>query len=286
MGKSQGSWKKKSLLALPLVAFAYVGVLAWFVAKEDSYVFIPRPGLRNADSLHMGIEQVKLKTIDDAELVCWIIPALKRDSSGSWLLYLHGNGGNISSRGYISHYRTFASLGLNTFAVGYRGYGLSSGTPSEQGFYIDAKTAYDYLVNDRRIPPSHIVVFGYSLGSAVATELATRIDAGGLILEGAFTSLPDAGGAQYPFLPTNLMMKNRFNSIDKMEHVAGPKLFLHATNDEVIPFPLGKELFEAASEPKTFLETRGGHNTAHTEDSAKFYGAITQFIESVKRYHR
>ncbi len=281
MSTSPKNWKRKLWMVPALFSLVYITVLGWFVVKEDSFVFFPRQGLRNADSLHMRIQQVKLTTKDSVELVCWIVPALQHDSSSIWLLYLHGNGGNISSRGYISHYRTFATLGLHTFAVGYRGYGLSTGTPSEHGLYIDAQTAYDYLVRAQRISPSRIIIFGYSLGSAVATNLAATVDAGGLILEGAFTSAPDAGAAQYPFLPTNLMMKNRFNSIDKIPLVTEPKLFLHASGDEVVPIEFGRRLFEAALNTKTFLEVHGEHNTAHTADSAKFYGAIEQFVHSL-----
>ncbi|MEK7251026.1 MAG: alpha/beta hydrolase [Bacteroidota bacterium] len=277
------NWKKKLWLVPAYVVVMYIGIIGWFFVEEDSFVYHPRQGLRNADSLNIGIEAVKLMTPDSVQLVCWIIPARRHDSSSVWFLYLHGNGGNISSRGYIAHYRTFQQMDINTFAVGYRGYGLSGGSPSEQGLYTDGLAAFNYLVNERLVPPHKIILFGYSLGAAVATELATIVDAGGLIVEGAFLSAPSVGQQQYPFLPVNWTMKNRFDSISKIQNVAEPKLFLHAVNDEVIPFEHGQRLFEAAKEPKTLVETGGGHNTAHTEDSSKFYGGIMKFLKQANR---
>jgi fermentation-respiration switch protein FrsA (DUF1100 family) len=280
----QNHRKRKRWLLIPiLLVVAYAAVLGWFKMNEDSFVYIPRKGLRNADSINIGIERVTLTTADCTKLVAWIIPAQCQDTSACWVLYFHGNGGNISSRGYVAHFKTFRSMNINTFALDYRGYGLSEGTPSESNLYGDAKTAFDYLVNVRHVTPRNIVLFGYSLGSGVATELATQIDAGGVILEGAFTSLPDAGFAKYPFLPTNLMMKNRFDSVRKIEMVAEPKLFLHSKDDEIIPYRLGQTLFERAPKPKTFVTTIGGHEAAHTQDSTNFYNAIAQFLSGLKR---
>lgn len=276
------SVRKRRWWSVPLfLGVAYIGILGWFSVKEDSFVYFPRQGLRNADSINIGIETVKVTTSDSVQLVCWIIPAATQDSSNVWFLYFHGNGGNISSRGYIAHYRTYQQMGINTFAVDYRGYGLSGGSPSEEGLYIDGLAAFNYLVNERQIPPEQIVLFGYSLGAAVATELATKVDAGGLIVEGAFMSAPSVGEDQYPFLPVNWLMKNRYDSISKIRNVAEPALFLHAVEDEVIPFEHGKRLFAAANEPKMFVETQGGHNTAHTEDSLTFYGGIKKFLQQM-----
>lgn len=278
--------RKRKLGIVPLIiVVGYVGIVGWFFVKEDSYVYLPRHGLRDADSVNIGIKTVKFLTSDSVQLVCWIIPSASHDSTNLWFLYFHGNGGNISSRGYIAHYKTFQQMGINTFAVEYRGYGLSGGSPSERGLYTDGLAAFNYLVNERHVPSHNIVLFGYSLGSAVATELATVVDAGGMILEGAFTSTPSVGQEQYPYLPVNWMMKNRFDSMNKIHRVAEPKLFLHAVHDEVIPFEQGRRLFAAAKEPKIFVETGGGHNTAHTEDSSQFYGGIVKFLEQVKRFH-
>ncbi len=291
MSTTHNDGKKRPLILRVLIlsvviGVVYGGILGWFSFKEDSFVYFPRKGLRNADSINIGIEQVKLLTADSVQLVAWIIPATKRDTSNPWLLYFQGNGGNISSRGYIVHYKTFRSMNISTFALGYRGYGLSEGTPSEEGLYADANAAFDYLVNVRRVPPHNIILFGFSLGSAVAIELATRVNAGGVIVEGAFMSLPSVGEKQYPFLPVATMMKNRFDSINKIRRVAEPKLFLHALHDEIIPFEHGRNLFATAGDPKTFVEMNGGHEDAHIVDSLTFYGGIAQFLERLKRSHK
>lgn len=239
---------RRRLLRTAMVALAaYVAVIAWFAAKEDSYVYFPRKGLRSVDSLALGVEVVRHRSLDGVMLTGWIVPA--SDSSDLWMLYLHGNGGNISSRGYVEHYKALRTLGVNIIAVDYRGYGESEGTPSEVGLYKDARAAFDYLVNARGVPPDRIVTFGYSLGSSVAVQLATEVDAAAVILEGAFTSAYRLGQAQYPFLPISLMMRNRYDTLSKIHGVSEPKLFLHARDDEVVPYEHGIELFAAASEP-------------------------------------
>ena len=277
-------WKKGLHWTITMIAAVYVGVIVWYCVTEDSFVYFPREGLRNADSINIGIETIRFHSVDGVELVGWIVPAAHEDSSKIWFLYLHGNGGNISSRGYVDHYKAYQAMGVNTFAVDYRGYGLSKGRPSEQGLYNDAQAAFRYLTDDRHVPSHNIIIFGYSLGSAVAVDLASKVDAGGLILEGAFTSLPSVGQRRYPVLPVNWIMSNRFDSFAKISHVNELKLFLHALHDEVIPYEEGRALFAGAPGPKEFIVTGGGHNTAHTEDSTTFYREIAQFLEGLERY--
>lgn len=279
-----GNRLKKSLLGIPMfVVVAYAGIVGWFYVREDSLLYLPKKGLRSADSLNIAVEQVSLTTPDNVHLVAWSIPAAKQGTANFWLLYFHGNGGNISSRMSIERYKTFCMMGVNTFAVDYRGYGLSDGTPSELGLYTDALTAFNYLITVRHVPSHKIILIGHSLGAAVATDLAAKVDAGGLIVDGAFTSAPSLGQGQYPFLPVDAMMKNRFDSISKIRRVEEPKLFLHALHDEVVPFEQGELLFAAANEPKMFIETGGRHNTPHTADSVRFYGAIMEFLARGKR---
>ena len=170
------------------------------------------------------------------------------------------------------------SLGLSLLAFDYRGYGESGGAPSEQGLYRDADAAYRYLREDRGVPADRIVVFGHSLGSAVAIDLASRVPAAGLIVEGAFTSAVDRGQELYPYIPVRWIARSRFGSIDKVAGITVPKLFLHAARDEVIPLAHGRRLFEAAREPKTFVELQGGHGDAFDVDSARYFGSIGKFL--------
>lgn len=274
-------WKRTLIYVTIPIIVLYFGIVGWYYVKEDSFLYFPRQGLRSTEEFDMNIETVEFHTSDDVKLVGWIVPSQTLDTSQFWLLYFHGNGGNISSRGYVAHYQALRNLGLNVFAIDYRGYGLSEGSPSEQGLYLDGRAAFDYLVKQRHISPRRIIIFGYSLGAAVAIHLASEVDAAGLIVEGAFTSAVDVGRERYPFLPINWMMKSRFDSESRMHAVAEPSLFLHAVKDEIIPFEFGRRLFDAAREPKLFVETAGGHNTAHTADSATFYSNIAEFIQQL-----
>lgn len=278
------SKKSRKFLALgTTIIVVYACIVVFFLVQEDSFVYFPRKGLRDASAPGMNIEQVVMRTDDSVKLVGWIVPAITGDTAAYWLLYLHGNGGNISSRGYVSHYRAFQVMGVNTFALDYRGYGASEGTPSEQGLYSDAMTAFSFLRTQRQVPSERIVIFGYSLGSSVAIDLASKVEAAGVILEGAFTSMPNVGQRQYPFLPVHLMMRNRYDSMSKIQAVNEPKLFFHAREDEIIPFEEGVELFGTARETKQFVETKGGHNTVHTADSALFYGTIARFLRQIEK---
>jgi fermentation-respiration switch protein FrsA (DUF1100 family) len=172
-------------------------------------------------------------------------------------------------------------LGVNLLAFDYRGFGESGGSPSEQGVYTDAVAAYDYLRTVRGVPAERIIIFGHSLGSGVATELATRVPAAGLVLEGAFTSVVDRGQELYPWLPVRLIARNRFESIAKIDRVAMPKLLLHSPADSVIPIAHGEALLARAPEPKRLVEVRGGHEEAFLVDRATYYGAIAEFIRAV-----
>jgi fermentation-respiration switch protein FrsA (DUF1100 family) len=195
-----------------------------------------------------------------------------------WMLIFHGNGENIANEARTEHYRALRALGLNLVAFDYRGYGESEGRPSEAGVYRDADAIWAFARDSLRLDPGRVILFGHSLGSAVAIDLASRVKARALVVEGAFTSVPDVGQRHYPFVPVRLVARSRFDSIDKIARVAGPKLFLHARRDEVIPFDLGRRLYERAGEPKRFVELRGGHSDAFQADSAAYFGAIADLL--------
>ena len=199
------------------------------------------------------------------------------------MLICHGNAGNLSDFDRPIHYAGLRELGLNLLAFDYRGYGESGGRPSEQGLYRDAVAAYRHLRETRGVPAERIVIFGHSLGSAVAVDLASRVPAAGLIVEGAFTSVVDRGQEIYPYIPVRWLAGSRFGSLEKIGGVRAPKLFLHATDDDVIPLAHGRRLFEAAAEPKTWVELQGGHGDAFDTDSARYFGSIADFLEVIVR---
>ncbi len=203
--------------------------------------------------------------------------------AGFWLLICHGNAGNISEAGRPSHYAGLRALGLSLFAFDYRGYGESAGAPSEEGLYRDAEAAYHYLRDSIGVPAERIVIFGHSLGSAVAVELAGRAPAAGLILDGALTSVVERAQELFPYAPVRWIAASRYPSIERIGRLTLPKLFLHARDDEVIPIGHGRRLYEAAAPPKRFVELEGTHGDAFGVDSAAYYGAIGRFVAELGR---
>jgi hypothetical protein len=266
-----------------MVAVIYVGLLGLLRLYESRLIYFPGPQrslLQPPSSLDLPIQRVEIPTDDGITLVSWVIRT-GRDSSGLWLLICHGNAGNLSEFDRPVHYAGLRQLGLNLLAFDYRGYGESDGAPSEDGLYRDAQAAYRYLRETLGIPADRIIVFGHSLGSAVAIDLVSRAPSAGLIVEGAFTSAVDRGQELYPYIPVRWVATSRFSSIDKISEIRVPKLFLHAIGDEVIPLAHGRRLFEAAAPPKTFVELQGGHGDAFDVDSANYFGSIARFLANL-----
>ena len=268
---------------LALVVVVYVGLLLLLRVNESRLIYFPGPQrtlLPPPTHLALPTQRVQIPTEDGLTLVGWVIPA-GPDSSGLWLLICHGNAGNLSEFDRPVHYAGLRRLGLNLLAFDYRGYGESEGRPSEAGLYKDASGAYRYLREQLGVPANRIIVFGHSLGSAVAIDLASRVPSGGLIVEGALTSAIARGQELYPYIPVRWIAASRFASSDKISRVKVPKLFLHAGGDEVIPLAHGKRLYDAALPPKTFVELRGGHGDAFDVDSANYFGSIQRFLASL-----
>lgn len=261
----------------------YLCILVLLRLFEPHLVYFPgrqRSLIAPPTRLGLPIERVEIPTEDRITLVGWIIPAAS-DTSGLWLLICHGNAGNLSEFDRPLHYAGLRQLGLSLLAFDYRGYGESDGAPSEPGLYRDAEAAYRFLREVRGVAADRIVIFGHSLGSAVAIDLAAGHPAAGLIVEGALTSATDRGRELYPYIPVRWIARSRFSSIDKVSEITAPKLFLHADRDDVIPLDHGRRLFEAAPEPKTFVELDGGHGDAFDVDSARYFGSIAEFLATL-----
>jgi len=174
-------------------------------------------------------------------------------------LWFHGNAENIGHG--LEHLGFYARLGVNVLAVDYRGYGKSEGSPNEAGVYRDADAAFDYLIRERHIQPKNIFVFGHSLGGAVAIDLASRRECGGLIVQSSFTSVRDIARRTFRIPLLEYIPKSQFNSLAKIRQIRAPILILHGTRDETVPYSMGQRLFAAAPEPKCFFPIEGaGHN--------------------------
>ena len=266
-----------------VVCIAYIAAMVGVRLAERRLVY--QPGARSVDkpspALALNHRSVRFVTPDSVNLSAWIIPAMNAGPDAPWVLISHGNYGNIGYGGRPQFYAWFRDLGVNLFAYDYRGFGDSDGVPSETGVYSDAAAAYRYLTDTLHVPPSRIILFGHSLGTGVAIELARHVPAAGLIVEDAYTSVANRGQEVFPLLPIKLIAKSRFASIDKVGALELPKLFLHARNDRTIPIDHGRKLFAAAAEPKQFVELNAGHGDAYDADRATYYGAIDAFIRRV-----
>jgi hypothetical protein len=271
---------------LVVVVALYAGFLLLLRLTEPRLLYLPGPGKSLTSpppTLGLTPERVEFRSSDGVALVAWVIRTPGADTLGRWLLICHGNGGNISEAGRPFHYAALRGLGLNLLAFDYRGYGESGGVPSEAGLYRDAQAAWRYLTETEHVPPDRIVLFGHSLGSAVAVELATRVQPAGLILEGALSSVTERAQEVYPFVPVRWIARSRYASVERIGSLMLPKLFLHARADEVIPLAHGRRLYDAAPRPKAFIELAGGHGDAFERDSAAYFGAIARFLEGLPR---
>jgi uncharacterized protein len=272
------------LRLLAVAAVCYLLLLLVLRLSESRMLYVPgnaRMLLDPPAALALDVRKVTVTASDGVRLVSWAMPV--DGGAGFWLLICHGNAGNISEAGRPLHYAGLRALGLSLFAFDYRGYGESAGAPSEEGLYLDAEAAYHYLRDAVGVPAERIVIFGHSLGSAVAVELAGRVPAGGLILDGALTSVVERAQELFPYAPVRWIAASRYPSIDRIGRITIPKLFLHARDDEVIPIAHGRRLYEAAAPPKRFVELEGTHGDAFGVDSAAYYGAIGRFVAELGR---
>ena len=266
-----------------MVVVAYVTAALALRVFERSMVYLPGPRPVDPPAAELALNQrmVRFRAADSTALTAWVVPAANASAEAPWVHISHGNYGNIGFGGRPQFYAWFRDLGVNLFAYDYRGYGESEGLPSEAGVYADAEAAYRYLTDSLRVPPSRVILFGHSLGTGVAIELARRVSAAGLIVEDAYTSVADRGQEVFPLLPVKLVARSEFASIEKVGSLTLPKLFLHARNDRTIPIEHGRRVFAAAAEPKQWVELDAGHADAYTVERAKYYGAIGSFIQRV-----
>ena len=244
---------------LLMAVLGYCLFLVFLYFYQSRLLFLPnlpsRAVERSPSAVGLAYEPVDLVTSDNIHLDGWFIPAPEKRGV---ILFCHGNAGNISHR--LDSLLLFHRLGFSTLIFDYRGYGRSQGRPSEEGTYLDAEAAWHYLTRERSTTPSRIILFGRSLGAAVAVHQAAVNTPGALIVESSFTSVPDIAAGLYPFLPARWLSRLDYNVQQQLQRVSCPVLVVHSRDDEIIPFRHGRALYAAANEPKQFLELRGGHN--------------------------
>jgi uncharacterized protein len=264
-----------------IFALAYAGLAALMYFQQDRLLYFPGMGRELATTparLGLPFEDLSIPTEDGETLHAWWIPA--KDARGAVVLF-HGNAGNISHR--IDYAAMFDRLGFSTLLVEYRGYGRSTGSPSEQGMYRDAAASWRWLTQTKGIRGSDVVLFGESLGGAVAAWLAAREHPRALVLASTFTSVPDLAAELYPFLPVRLLSRFRYDTLDALSRVQAPVLVAHSKSDDIIPYSHGERLFAAAREPKSFLELRGGHNDGFVFMQPEWVNALGTFLDAALR---
>lgn len=226
------------------------------------------------EDVGLDFEDVTFRTQDGVALNGWYVAA---DEASFTVLFCHGNAGNIMHR--LDTVSLFHSLGLNCFVFDYRGYGRSEGRPTEVGTYRDARAAYDWLTQSKGVGADQIVLFGRSLGGSIAAHLAGQVDARAVVVESAFTSYPDMGARMYPYMPVRLFARFRYDTRAHLARVRCPVLVMHSREDELVPFEFGRRLFEAAREPKRFVEITGGHNDGFLTSGDLYRNAWTQWLD-------
>ncbi|MBI3617970.1 MAG: alpha/beta hydrolase [Candidatus Omnitrophica bacterium] len=242
---------------------------------ESRSVFYPARSIAATPAaLGLAFEDVFIKTEDNVTINAWLI---KSSTQRGTLIFCHGNAGNIGDR--LEKILLFHQMGLNVLIIDYRGYGESQGRPSEAGIYKDAVAAYDYLLTRQDIDRSRIIGYGESLGGAVAVDLGTKRNLAALIIDSSFTNAADMAKTIYPFIPS-FLLGTKLDSVSKVRAVTIPKIFIHSRADEIVPFRLGERLYQAAAQPKEFLELPGGggHNDTPVDAREKMAREIVTFL--------
>jgi uncharacterized protein len=270
-----------SIISLFLIAYFGLGIVLYF--RQPSLAFSPTRNVPYSPAdLGLDYENVLFRTADDLALSGWYIPV--KDAKFTFLI-CHGNGGNIAYT--LDSVNILNELGFNCFIFDYRGYGSSQGSPTEEGTYLDAQAAYDWLTREKKISPQNIIILGKSLGGSIAAHLAGNVEAKGLIVESGFTSYADMGQKFYPYLMVRPFARYGFNTFEYLKKVNCPVLIIHSRTDDIVPFEFGLRLYEqAANEPKEFLEIFGGHNDGFMYSGSIYREGLGNWVQSIKNYQR
>lgn len=266
-------WILCGAIALYLVMLIYL----YFVQK--TLVFFPsKDFIATPDQIGLKYEDLNFELDAENKIHAWYFPNNHETITDSTkvVLFCHGNAGNISMR--FPTIELFNDLNIPFMIFDYRGFGKSTGELSEKSTYEDARRCYQYLIEEKKYKPENIIIFGRSLGGAVATELAKNEKSAGLILESTFSSAKDAGARIFPIFPIRLLLKYNYDSKSKIDRINCPLLVIHSPADDIIPYDMGESLFQLAKEPKTFLKISGLHNERGYLRTPEYINTIKSFI--------
>ena len=270
------NFKKMNYLSLILLIF----VLIYFLIVILTYIFQrnllyhPNENNYSNDRLIVSVEKILIKTKDNISLKAWYHK--KNLKNYKTIIFLHGNAGSLKNR--IHKINHFENIKINFLLLSWRGFSGNQGKPNEKGLYEDAHAAIRWL-NDQGIENKDIIIYGESLGTGIATEIAQNKKFAGIILESPFTSMIDAGYDKYPFLPVKLLLKDKYESNKKIKNINSPILIMHGKIDNIVPFYMGKKMYELANEPKYFYFS--DYDNHMMEYNEKLLDVLKNFIRSL-----
>jgi fermentation-respiration switch protein FrsA (DUF1100 family) len=258
-----------------IIVILLVLLVVFYQRVEDFFIYFPESSFETVPTdWGLTYKDVYFETEDHTRLHGWFFPL---EGNAPVIVFCHGNAGNISHR--LENIRFLLEQQLQVFIFDYRGYGKSGGRPSEKGLYQDGLAAYDFLLSQEHIEPQGIVLFGRSLGAAVAFEIALRREVRSLIIESAFTSTKEMAKTMFLFKPLSYFMPFHYNNLEKVSHVSVPKLIIHGRDDEIVPFSMGEELYHTAPEPKYFFPiARAHHNDTYLVGGKTYFEKFTAFV--------
>ena len=268
---------KKKMYILSIVGLAvliYLIISLILYSSQRSLLYHPTENNYSGDMLTVSIEKIKIKNDDNIELQAWYHE--KNIEKYKTILFLHGNAGSLENRIYkLNH---FNNLDINFLILAWRGFSGNKGKPTENGLYTDAKSGLQWLAT-KGIKEENIIIYGESLGTGVATEIAQNTNFAGIILESPFTSMVDAGKSKYPIFPVRLLLKDRYESNKKIKNIKSPILIMHGEVDKLVPFWMGKKLYELANEPKySYFSKYDDHMMEYNDE---LLNTLKVFIESL-----
>lgn len=265
------------LAVLAILGAGYLTVLLWVLVFQDRLVYHPARELVVTPAARgWAYEDLRLRAADGVTIDAWVLPLA---GARGWVLFCHGNAGNISHR--LETIEIFRGLGLSVLLFDYRGFGASEGQPSEEGTYRDAAAAWDHLTQTLGVDPGRIVVWGRSLGGAVAAELAAGKPCAGLVLESTFADIRSLGARLYPYLPIRLLSRYRYETARNASRARCPVMVIHSPEDELIASSHADEIFEVAPDPKRLLAIRGNHNNGFLLSGEVYTGAVDAFLGDI-----
>ena len=267
-------FRKNSLQLFLIIFFLYFFVLVFLYFYQRNLLYHPNENNYSEDKISVDIKKVKIQTSDNIELLGWYHEKNIKDFKT--LIYFHGNAGSLENR--IHKLNHFRDMDINFLIIAWRGFSGNEGKPSEKGLYEDGKSAIDWLIK-KGISEKNLVLYGESLGTGVATHLAQERGFAGIILETPFTSMVDAAKIFYPYIPVNLLLKDKFENYKKIKKIDSPILVMHGEIDQIVPFSMGKKIFEMANEPKYSYFTKYDNHMMEYDDN--LVKALNSFLKSL-----